>query len=368
MWQDGGSLSKPWKQVHAVSQPPPLPETVESSGRGGSLQFQPTWVPVPGAPPPAPPPPPVIPPRYGATTEAVNPEPPVVFAGKAAEWRDISSMVVSTLIHAAVLLILALLVPSLKDDGRSPVVIIDSALDEPMLDPETLDVPPLELPLPPLDEIDQPLPEAATDLPEIEVSDVANAAVDLVDPAAGFAGPLDEAVAGSDALLADLASTQAGGGPGGNGGFGGEIGRRLAQAGAQSGAIQVSLAWNNFNDIDLHVITPFGERIFFNNRQSRCRGHLDVDMNAMGPVSREAVENIYWRQRAAPRGTFTVHVHHYARHDTVDETPFEVHVLVDGTTRSYKGIVRSGMPPLQVAEFHRAANPGQDSSEEEFPE
>ncbi len=58
----------------------------------------------------------------------------------------------------------------------------------------------------------------------------------------------------------------------------GEIGRRLRVAGAGTGDVQVSIAWNNFNDIDLHVmveaIPPQAGVLIINfmNRRGSCGG------------------------------------------------------------------------------------------------
>ncbi|MFM9057942.1 MAG: YfaP family protein, partial [Planctomycetaceae bacterium] len=134
-------------------------------------------------------------------------------------------------------------------------------------------------------------------------------------------------------------------------------------AGAKTGDVQVSLSWENFNDIDLHVITPAGERIFFAHRRSACQGTLDVDMNAHGPQSREPVENVFWPKRSAPNGEYQVFVHHFAKWDrTADETAFDVHVLVNGVRRRFSGYVRSGEPPVAVARFVKGAA-GSDKDE-----
>src|SRR5690242_3755857 len=58
-----------------------------------------------------------------------------------------------------------------------------------------------------------------------------------------------------------------------------ELQRRLDLAGAQSGDVQISLAWNNNNDLDLSCIDPYGELIDGYNQSSRSGGVLDVDMN-----------------------------------------------------------------------------------------
>jgi hypothetical protein len=62
--------------------------------------------------------------------------------------------------------------------------------------------------------------------------------------------------------------------------FKAELQNRLDREHAKTGDLQVSLMWNNRNDLDLHCIGPDGERIFHDFRKSRTGGELDVDMNA----------------------------------------------------------------------------------------
>ncbi len=47
-----------------------------------------------------------------------------------------------------------------------------------------------------------------------------------------------------------------------------EVQRRLKIAGGKSGQIQLTLVWNNRNDLDLHCIDPNGEEIFYGNRKA----------------------------------------------------------------------------------------------------
>ena len=54
---------------------------------------------------------------------------------------------------------------------------------------------------------------------------------------------------------------------------------RLEREGARVGDVTVSLAWDDFNDLDLHVICPDGSEVSYQN-SSTGGGTLDVDMNA----------------------------------------------------------------------------------------
>jgi len=47
-----------------------------------------------------------------------------------------------------------------------------------------------------------------------------------------------------------------------------ELKARLEREGAQSSDVQISLMWNNYNDLDLHVVCPSGERIHGGNKKS----------------------------------------------------------------------------------------------------
>jgi uncharacterized protein YfaP (DUF2135 family) len=151
-----------------------------------------------------------------------------------------------------------------------------------------------------------------------------------------------------------------GGGSGGGGnGIGAEAGllrqftQRLNRAGAKSGDVQISLIWDNFNDLDLHVFTPRGENIFFGHRRSRCGGELDIDMNAGLAMTREPVENIYWSKGRAPKGKYRVAVHHFRNHGDPDPTNYELRVVVDGETKVIHGEMSYGNPRMIVYEFER---------------
>lgn len=141
------------------------------------------------------------------------------------------------------------------------------------------------------------------------------------------------------------------------GAFSAEFRHRLEREGAKSGDVQVSLKWHNYNDLDLHVICPSGELIYFSNKRSRCHGELDVDMNVT-PTSVEPVENVRWLPGEAPDGHYQVYVHHYrnhGQHGCQDPTAYQVGVLVGGLAQEFQGRISHGEPPQLVYEFDVSA-------------
>ena len=120
-----------------------------------------------------------------------------------------------------------------------------------------------------------------------------------------------------------------------------EMSTRLAGAGAKTGDVRVSLMWNNLNDLDLHVIPPSREEIFYGHRRSRCGGELDVDMNARGGrTSMTPVENIYWPKGGAPQGIYRVYVQNYAYHEGFyGKTDFTVEIFNRGELSQYTGSI-----------------------------
>jgi uncharacterized protein YfaP (DUF2135 family) len=132
-----------------------------------------------------------------------------------------------------------------------------------------------------------------------------------------------------------------------------ELKARLEREGAQSSDVQISLMWNNYNDLDLHVVCPSGERIHGGNKKSACGGELDVDANVRAET-RKPVENVFWEDGKAPAGKYQVYVHHYKKHDkrkSKDPTKFQVIVNQGGDLLEYNGELSAGDPIMMVAEF-----------------
>jgi hypothetical protein len=133
--------------------------------------------------------------------------------------------------------------------------------------------------------------------------------------------------------------------------FNPEFDRRLQREGAKSGDIQISLIWNNINDLDLHCEDPYGEEIFFQNKRSSSGGELDVDMNVSAPLSNEPVENIYWLQGKSPAGVYSIGVNHFKNHGAVDPSFFKVALKTGDKIQEFSGQVSSGDPIILVNEF-----------------
>jgi len=129
-----------------------------------------------------------------------------------------------------------------------------------------------------------------------------------------------------------------------------EMSARLRGADAKSGDVRISLLWNNTNDLDLHVIDPSGEKIFYGNKRSRSLGELDVDMNAAGSRwTKKPVENVYWPVGKAPSGHYRILVNLYS--DREGPTPFSVEVLNKGEISTFEGIAQWQGQLVPVCEF-----------------
>jgi hypothetical protein len=116
--------------------------------------------------------------------------------------------------------------------------------------------------------------------------------------------------------------------------------RVKAAGGVTDAVMRVSLAWFNFDDLDLHAIEPGGHEICFHQyRKGRTPafspngGQLDVDMNAGGGSTRNAVENIIW-QKVPGDGEYRVVVHNYSKRETTDNG-YTLEVEFGGVVRQF---------------------------------
>jgi len=120
-----------------------------------------------------------------------------------------------------------------------------------------------------------------------------------------------------------------------------EIKARVTRAGGMYDNVDIraSLLWDNRNDLDLHVVTPSGEVIYYGNKQSRCGGWLDVDMNVSGDTTKP-VENVRWSRGQAPAGRYKVSVVNFRFHEP-DQAPttYRVELEVGGQIQHFDGVI-----------------------------
>lgn len=124
-----------------------------------------------------------------------------------------------------------------------------------------------------------------------------------------------------------------------------EFDRRLEREGADRDAdMLVTLTWDGDADLDLHIVCPNGQRIYFGSPNA-CGGRLDVDMNA-GRISMEPVENIQFN-RPAP-GPYRIEVDNYNPRSAGNRAvPYRVRIVQDGRVEIFEGAVPPG-PPHRV--------------------
>ncbi|HBV63623.1 MAG TPA: hypothetical protein DEF45_11435, partial [Rhodopirellula sp.] len=120
-----------------------------------------------------------------------------------------------------------------------------------------------------------------------------------------------------------------------------EFSDRVEREGGKSGEFQITLIWNNINDLDLHLFCPSREHIYYMHPNSRCGAALDIDMNA-SQLSRsfKPVENIVWANHNPASGRYAIWIKHFATHGGGNPTAFKVLVKQAGKTRTFSGRLR----------------------------
>lgn len=107
--------------------------------------------------------------------------------------------------------------------------------------------------------------------------------------------------------------------------------------------LRVSLAWFNYDDLDLHALTPNGGHIYFGNKLDV----LDVDMNVGSNGRRDAVENLSWK--SLQDGVYTIVVKNYTKRENID-LGFTIEVENGGAIQqfSYNKAVTGGVEAMKL--------------------
>jgi hypothetical protein len=107
--------------------------------------------------------------------------------------------------------------------------------------------------------------------------------------------------------------------------------------GVGTGDVQVTVSWDVDSDLDLHVIDPSGEEIYWHDQTSASGGALDLDSNPDCNLDHIRNENVTWED--APPGTYTVKIDLFSSCE-VEPTNYVVTIQVAGQeTRTIPGTV-----------------------------
>lgn len=108
-----------------------------------------------------------------------------------------------------------------------------------------------------------------------------------------------------------------------------------AAGGNVNGILRTSLSWNNTDDLDIHVVEPGGNIIYYGNKRSISTGVLDVDMNAHGNYSKTPVENIIWTEASKmKKGRYVVKVNNFTKRNNNDQG-FTVQLEFNGEIHNF---------------------------------
>jgi len=106
----------------------------------------------------------------------------------------------------------------------------------------------------------------------------------------------------------------------------------------ERGALSINLKWNTTDDLDIHILTPCGEHIYFEVVESFCDsvvGKLDIDANAEPPLISDPQENVFWNEIA--KGEYTIRVHFYQNNSRTTVVPFIVTIINNSQRTELKG-------------------------------
>merc|ERR1712107_153225 len=111
--------------------------------------------------------------------------------------------------------------------------------------------------------------------------------------------------------------------------------------GTDSGSLSASCMWSNIGgsgirtDVDLHVVTPDGEEISFENPTSSCGGKLDVDCQT--DVD-SPCENIVWTK--AKPGEYKVFLVNYSQTNNAEgqTIPVKVGISSNGVAQPMRTV------------------------------
>ena len=126
--------------------------------------------------------------------------------------------------------------------------------------------------------------------------------------------------------------------------------------GYQTGAVQITLAWNTGADIDMYVTDPSGQEVSYQNTQTPSGGQLDHDARGQCRADQQnnRIENVYWNSPQPPSGMYQVALHYWGECGVhAGPTQTTLSIAVGGRTiGAYAYTLQPGQPKVTVATFN----------------
>ena len=123
----------------------------------------------------------------------------------------------------------------------------------------------------------------------------------------------------------------------------------LTGSNAGAGDLTVTLMWDTWDDLDLHVITPDGSEVSSFNPYAGG-GILDKDANSGTEWTIEPVENIYF---AAPSGgQYIIYVEDFNDRSEYRETNYFLKITVNGETQTFNGTIDGTGTYIDLLDFN----------------
>lgn len=118
------------------------------------------------------------------------------------------------------------------------------------------------------------------------------------------------------------------------------------------GDVEITLRWEDYNDLDLHCIDPTGEEIDYTNKRAESGGRLEYDKNNdPSNMSRTPMEHIFWPTSRAPRGHYIVKVVFYSQNEQSEGSSYSLRIKYGDKEENYTGTVSETNNPSMTYRF-----------------
>jgi uncharacterized protein YfaP (DUF2135 family) len=123
--------------------------------------------------------------------------------------------------------------------------------------------------------------------------------------------------------------------------------------GYQSGAIQITLAWNTGADIDLYVTDPSGQTVSYQNTRLASGAMLDHDARGQcrANEANNTIENVYWNSPQPPRGQYQITLHYWGECGGAGPTLATTSISVGGRIYGVYNVTLTPQQRLPIATF-----------------